>query len=146
MILAKPYLTLIVIFISTKTFGQISIDAQYRSGAGWFQAYEAGIKLDLRKGYGVFRGFNATDFGNSSRVDSSSNGISIGAGYSFKIISRLSLGGEINLRINDLNGTIGDSFLSPQLYLGYDLRWFEIQLNLGVPYFFGLGINIPLKT
>lgn len=146
MILAKPYLTLIVIFISTKTFGQISIDAQYRSGAGWFQAYEAGIKLDLKKGYGVFRGFNATDFGNSSRVDSSSNGISIGAGYSFKIISRLSLGGEINLRINDLNGTIGDSFLSPQLYLGYDLRWFEIQFNLGVPYFFGLGINIPLKT
>tara|TARA_B100000767_G_C19749605_1_gene530116 strand:+ start:1184 stop:1624 length:441 start_codon:yes stop_codon:yes gene_type:complete len=146
MILNKTYLILIVILISTKAFGQISIDAQYRNGAGYFQAYEAGIKLDLKKGYGVFRGFNATDFGNSSRADSSSKGISIGAGYSFKIVSRLSLGGEINMRINDLNGTNGDQFLSPQLYLGYDLRWFEIQLNLGVPYFFGLGINIPLKT
>lgn len=146
MILNKPYLILIVIFISTKAFGQISLDAQYRSGAGWFQAYEAGIKVDLKKGYGVFRGFNATDFGNSLRADSSSFGISIGAGYSFKIISRLSLGGEVNLRINDLNRANGDPFLSPQLYLGYDFKWFEIQLNLGVPYFFGFGINIPLKT
>ena len=141
----KQLLLFFSILFTSAAFGQISIDAKYRNGAGWFQAYEMGVKFDLKKGYGVFRCFNATDFGNSLRAESSSNGISIGTGYSFQIISGLSLGGELNLRINDLHGTNGDTFLSPQLYLGYDFSWFELQLDLGLPYFFGLGINIPLK-
>ena len=142
----KTCFILIAIVFSTKISGQVSINGQYRSGAGFYASSEAGLKLHLKKSYIAVRGLKSTDFGNASRSDSSSYGISIGAGSSFLIISKICAGAEINLRINDLNGNNGDPFLSPQLYLGYDFRWFVIQLNLGLPYFFGLGFNIPLKT
>lgn len=143
----KTLLLLVVLQCGTlSASAQWSAEAQVRSMAGWGDSKELGLRTELKLGFFAnVRAAATVDYGfMSSRESALAALVGVGWAHDFGAIVT---GAQIDFRFNDINSGLSNTpipWTLPLVYVGYDFRFWQLQVSAGWPYAVGAGVQIPL--